>query len=62
MDIDKIWNLMNMFVVIFEVMGLGILVMGIFVGMMNNGKVTNRVVQTIYNIIIGDMFKDETLE
>ena len=62
MDIDKIWNLMNMFVVIFEVMGLGILIMGIFVGMMNNGKITNRIVQTIYDIIIGDMFRDETLE
>ena len=59
---ETIWNLMNLIVIIFEIMGLGITVIGLFVGLGCNGKIDNEIVQKVYDVIIGSMFKDETLE
>lgn len=53
---------MNLIVIIFEIMGLGITVIGLFVGLGCNGKIDNEIVQKVYDVIIGSMFKDETLE
>lgn len=59
---ETIWNLMHMFVIIFEVMGLGSLVIVLFVGLGCNGQIDNKVIQIAYDLIIGGMFNDETLE
>lgn len=59
---ETIWNLMHMFVVIFELMGLGTLVIVLFVGIGCNGKIDNKIMQIAYDLIIGGMFDDETLE
>lgn len=59
---ETIWNLMHMFVVIFELMGLGTLVIVLFVGVGNNGKINNKIMQIAYDLIVGSMFDDETLD
>lgn len=59
---EKIWNLMNFIVVMFEIIGVGILVIGLVVGLGCNGHINNKVLQKGYDVIVGSMFEDETLD
>ena len=59
---ETIWNLMNFIVVMFEIMGLGIIVISLFVGLGCNGNINNRILQKGYDLIVGSMFEDETLD